>query len=312
MRIALFDSWNGKFSKEIQAHWESLGHEVKTNPQWEQAEFADKVFFYQADNVAGEGTHNHKFNGDVYVQAVDIECWSGQHNGVDWSKVKGCITMAKHIDEMVKTPDNVKRAIIKPGINLEKYPLRPPVDFKDPVRRIVYVVGDGRIWDVKRFDIALQLLRDLLDKTDLIWQLHVRGTYSTHAQYNSYCKYLEQDLHLGDFLFWSPRVEDMSAFLDDKDYFLLPSTKEAFSYATAEAMAKGIMPVIGNWQSAKETWGEYANQTYLQMLYRFLGSCYEPQAHTPEVYRKYVEDNYNQVEYFKKLDEFMGITKEVK
>jgi glycosyltransferase involved in cell wall biosynthesis len=307
MRIALFDSWGQKFTKPLVKHWEDLGHEVKVNPTWEQAEYADKVIFYPCDNVPGEGTHKHKFNGQVYIFAVDIEIHAGQQNGVDWSKVTGCITMAKHIDEMVKTPDNVKRAIIRPGIDLTKYTLRPQNDFKDPIRRIAYVVGDGRIWDVKRFDISLQMLKDLLNKTPLIWQLHVRGTYSSHSQYNVYCKHLIKDLKLEDFVIWSDRVDDMNAWLDDKDYFLLPSTKEAFSYATAEAMAKGIKPVLGNWQSAKEVWGEYANETYLDMFYRFLDPDYLPQN-----YRKYIEDNYSQDRYFKQLDIFMGISQEVK
>lgn len=302
-RVALYDSWGGKFSKAIQEHWESLGHEVKVNPPFDQAEYADIVFFYQADNVAVEGTKNHKFNGKVYVQAVDIDVWSGQANAVNWDKVDGAIFMAKHISDMVPLPlNNIKAAIIKPGIDLTKYTLRPQNSFVEPIRRIAYVVGDKRIWDVKRFDIALQMTRDLLNKTGLIWQLHVRGTYSSHVQYNEYCKHLQKDLKLDDFVVWEDHQNDMNAWLDNKDYFFLASTKEAFSYATAEAMAKGIKPVLGNWQSAKETWGPYANQTYLDMFYRFLEPDYEP-----EKYRAFIETRYNQERYFNDLDSFMEL-----
>ena len=311
MKIALFDSWGQKFTRPLVKHWEDNGHDVKVNPEWEQAEFADKVLFYPCDNVAGEGTHNHQFNGEVYIFAVDIEIHAGQQNGIDWSKVTGCITMAKHIDEMVKTPENVKRAIIRPGINLDKFTLRSESfwskSIADNIRRVAYVVGDGRIWDVKRFDIALQMIKDLNNNTKERWELYVRGTYSSHAQYNAYCQHLIKDLKLENNIIWTDRVDDMNSWLDDMDYFFLASTKEAFSYATAESMAKGIKPILGNWQSAKEIWGPYANETYLDMFSRFVESEY-----TPDTYRQFIVDNYNQTRYFDELNKFMGISQEVK
>jgi hypothetical protein len=293
-KILLFDSWNLKFSGAIREHWESLGHEVKVNPQWDET--GDIAFFYQGDNTAIDGVLKCPAP-KKYVQVVDIEAWSNQPQTIDWSKVTGAIFMAQHIKDMV--PTSCPSIIIKPGIDLTKFTLKTKVN-KDPIRRIAYVVGDGRIWDVKRFDIALQMLYDLRQlQPQYIWQLHVRGTYSSHAQYNAYCKHLEEDLKLKDFVVWYPdRVEDMNKWLDDKHYFLLPSTKEAFSYATAEAMAKGIKPVINNWQSAKETWGQFVNNSYIEMLEKFTEAEY-----TPEIYRKYIEDNYNQVRYLKDLDE---------
>jgi hypothetical protein len=193
-------------------------------------------------------------------------------------------------------------AIIRPGIDLSKWTLKQSHN-DTPVRRIAYVVGDKRIWDVKRLDIAFQILKDLVTSGQMIWQLHIRGSYSTHAQYNSYCRYLEADLKLDGHIFWYPdRVEDMNAWLEDKDYFLLPSTKEAFSYATAEAMAKGIKPIINNWQSSKDNWGPFVCDTQGQMLLEFLRGDYEP-----ERYRKWVVDNFDQERYFKELDTFIKL-----
>jgi len=301
MKIQYFDAWNAKFSSPIVEHWRTLGHGVLFNGQYkipDDEPRADIAFFYTADNSTQVGVKECNAK-KIYVQAVDIEIWGGQPDGIDWSKVEGCITMAQHTSEMVKTPPNVKRAIIVPGIDLTKFTLAPPERFTDPIRRIAYVVGDNRIWDVKRFDIALQLLYDVRKlKPELIWQLCVRGTYSTHVQYNAYCKHLIKELKLEDFIVWSDRVDDMNKYLDDKHYFVLPSTKEVFSYATGEAMAKGIKPVIGNWQSARETWGQYVNNSYMEMLERLTEDKYEP-----ETYRRYIESYYNQERYFKELDE---------
>ena len=306
MKIALFDSWRGKFSSVFQKRWEEAGHTVRFNPRWEEADGADINFFYQADGALIKGTTEIPLTGEIFAQCVDIEVHAGQAYAVDWTKVSGCIFMAQHIKDMVEgsAPSilEIPRKIIKPGVDTDKFYLRPPLT-DDPIRKIAYVVGDRRIWDVKRLDIAFQLLRDLMDTTDKIWQLHVRGTYSTHEQYNAYCRHLEKDLKLEGNVVWKEaRVEDLSKWLDDKDYLLLPSTKEVFSYATAEAMSKGIKPIIGNWQSAKDTWGEFVCETYGQMLAELTKGKYEP-----EKYRQYILDNYTESRYLKELDQFLGL-----
>jgi len=300
MKIIIFDSWNGKFSKAIENHWKSLGHQVIVNPPWDAMKEADITFFYQADNTAVEGVTKPHI-GKIFVQAVDIEVWAGQANAVDWQKVDGAFCMANHIRNLIDLHGK-KMELIKPGIDTDFYKLRAStVNTELPVRRICYVVGDKRIWDVKRLDIAFQLLKDLLNNTKLIWQLHIRGTYSSHAQYNAYCQYLEKDLKLDGFVFWYPdKVDDMNKWLEDKDYFLLPSTKEAFSYATAEAMSKGIKPVLNNWEGSKDTWGKYVCNTYGEMLASLIAPDY-----TPEEYRQYVVDNYDQKRYFQQLDDFI-------
>lgn len=262
-------------------------------------------FFYQADNALIDGTTKYDIK-NIYAQCVDIEVWAGQPFAVDWSKVNGCFFMAEHIKQYVQSKTKIpcKTRLIKPGINLEKWFLKPLEPSRDPIKRLAYITGNNRIWDVKRLDIAFWILKDLMRlQSDIIWQLHIRGTYSRHVQYNRYCQHLEKDLGLEPFVVWhEERVDDLNKWLDDKDYFILPSTKEAFSYATAETMAKGIKPVLGNWEGCKDTWGGYANETYLGMLERILEDEYEPKK-----YRKFVEDNYDEKRYFREVDDFIGI-----
>lgn len=307
-KIAFFDSWNKKFSGPIVEHWERLGHTVRFNPTWDNAKGADISFFYQADNVLIKATEEIEGIGSIYAQCVDIEVWAGQPFAVKWERVSGCLFIAKHIKSYVESkmafPQNTRLALIKPGIDLGRFYLRPEPDFDSrPIRKIAYVVGDRRIWDVKRLDIAFQLLKDLLASTKLIWQLHIRGTYSVHEQYNRYCQYLEKDLGIKDFVVWYPeRIDDLSKWLDDKDYLLLPSTKEAFSYATAEAMAKGIKPIINNWEGSKDTWGRFVCDTYGEMLAEMTKGPYEPKK-----YRGYVSRNYDEKRYLDELDGFIRL-----
>jgi len=308
MKILIFDSWKGKFSLPIKEHWESLGHEVLFHPTWDKLPEADLVYFYQADNGLVEFTTQEALWGavkcPVYAGCIDIEVWAGQATAVQWSKVTGVTFIAEHIANMVLPKINPppKVALIKPGINLDKFTLKKPEPHGPPIK-LAYVVGDKRIWDVKRFDICLMLLRDLLDTTGYEWQLYVRGTYSTHEQYNDYCEHLLDNLGLRENVIWTERVEDMNEWLEDKDFFLLPSTKEAFSYATAEAMAKGIKPIIGNWRSADINWKPFYCKTIGQMFSRILESNYDPQA-----YRKFIEENYNEKRYLDELSKFLEIS----
>lgn len=305
MKICISDSWNGKFSKAIQTHWQSLEHTVLLNEPWANTTDADIIFFYQADNVlvkAANERWDHK--GKIFAQCVDIEVWAGQATAVKWDYVDGVFFMAPHIKQYVLSRINVappQVGLIRPGIDLDKFNLRPSIKFEEPIRRIAYVVGEKRIWDVKRFDTALKMLYDLLHSTDKLWQLHVLGSYSSHAQYNDYCEHLIDDLQIRDFIVWSSPVEDVSKWLDDKHYFFLDSTKEAFSYATAEAMAKGIKPVLGDWRGARDTWGYYVNKSYGEMLNKFK----DEDDYKPEEYREYVDKHYNQKRYFQELDDFI-------
>lgn len=300
MNIALFDSWGRKFTQPMIEHWEKNGHKVVVNAQWDILDQSDINIFYPADNVAVEGSQKpHK--GKMFVFPIDIECWAGQAQAIKWDNVDGAIFMAEHIKELVNIA-NTPYKVIKPGIDTNRWTLKKTAN-NSPVRKIAYVVGDRRIWDVKRLDIAFQLLKDLMITGQNIWQLHIRGTYSSHAQYNAYCKYLEKDLKLEGHVFWyESRIDDLNEWLEDKDYYLNPSTKEAFSYATAETMSKGIKPIINNWQGAKEAWGEFVCDTYGQMLLKFLKEPIEP-----EKYRAYIKDHYDQERYFDELDSFLGL-----
>jgi hypothetical protein len=298
MNIIIMNSWWPKFATDIKAHWESLGHKVIVNPPWDAMLEADITFCYVGDNNAVEASTKPR-KGKLFVQGIDIEVYTGQTQAVTWKNVDGAIFMSQHIKDMVNIGTTPYR-VIKPGVDVSKWTLKPNKE-DTPVRRIAYVVGDRRIWDVKRLDIAFMMLRDLIDSGKFIWQLHIRGTYSSHAQYNAYCQYLEKDLKLEGHVFWyKEHIEDLNSWLDDKDFLLLPSTKEAFSYITAQAMCKGIKPILNNWQGSKETWGKYVSDTHTRMLMDILQGEYKPSE-----YRQYIVDHYSEERYLNDLDNFI-------
>ena len=87
----------------------------------------------------------------------------------------------------------------------------------------------------------------------------------------------------------------MNEWLEDKDYLIHPSHYESFSYAVAEAMAKGIRPLINRWPGAEETWGDEF----------FLDDFNLEQ--DPERLRGIVGEKYNIKRTVKQLNEIYGL-----
>ena len=89
--------------------------------------------------------------------------------------------------------------------------------------------------------------------------------------------------------------DKMNEWLEDKDYLIHPSHYESFSYAVAEAMAKGIRPLINRWPGAEETWGDEF----------FLDDFNLEQ--DPERFRGIIEKKYNIKRTVKQLNEIYGL-----
>ena len=65
-------------------------------------------------------------------------------------------------------------------------------------------------------------------------------------------------------------------------------------------MAKGIKPILNNWEGSRETWGNYVCDTYGRMLSNLIDTTYEA-----EKYRDFVLNNYDNQRYFRQLDGFV-------
>jgi glycosyltransferase involved in cell wall biosynthesis len=97
----------------------------------------------------------------------------------------------------------------------------------------------------------------------------------------------------------------MNDYFEDMDYILNPSLKEAFSYVTAEAMAKGIKPILHNWLGAGDTWRE--NWLYLtpdEAVDMILSGYTEKESKN---YRKYIEERYDARRMCREVDELLRI-----
>lgn len=273
MKILLFDPYGQKFTDGMVKWWEANGHEVKYERYYNPllVGWADVIWFDTCDNnlmsamspseslqqewikdgVMVSDMHDMDLTGKkVIVRPIDIEVWQGHHaNARLWDIVDDCIFIAPHIRDIMMADSrpqesNMQIHVIPCAVDLEKYTFK--------VRELGYNIGIvSEVWESKGVDYVLQIalkLRDIDPRYQITWV----GKFQDYHWDKAYMDDFIQRNHLPiKFLDWVESVDD---FLDDKNYLLHASKKEAFSYATAEAMAKGIKPILHRFYGADVLW----------------------------------------------------------
>jgi len=271
MRIALFDPYLAKFTLDMRLYWESQGYEVRTDPKGEYdpklAEWADLVWFDTCSNnlisatnpdaalLADDANYSPWRLQDmgekkVIVRPIDIDIWTGHHASVDWSVVDDVIFIAPHIQQLMMSDSrpqqgNFKQHVIPCGVNLDRW------TFKE--RQHGFNIGIvSELWESKGVDLVLQIalkLKEIDHRYNIEWVGPQQMYHWGKAYFDDFIKRNELPIRYS-----SERVENLDEWWEDKNYVLHCSAKEAYSYAVAEAMAKGIRPVFHHYYGAEATW----------------------------------------------------------
>lgn len=301
MKILLFDPYNKKFTQDMIDYWEDGGHEIQFQQYYNPTliEWADVIYFFTCDNnlmsamnpsealqadwlkdgIIESDMHKMDLTGKkVIVHPVDIEVWQGHHaNELLWDIVDDVIFPAPHIQKIFNEDSRTqghrfRQHVIPFGVNLERW------TFAEHQKGFnIGVVGE--LWESKGVDLGLQIamrLKEIDPRYHITW----RGPNQMYHWGKAYFDDMAKDLpisHEIDF------VEDLNAWWEDKDYVLHCGQKETYTYAVAEAMAKGIKPVFHRYYGAEATWpgltwrsideainliteDEYDSQSYRQYL----------------------------------------------
>ncbi len=308
MRVAIIDNYGLKFTKVLKEHWESLGHTVLFEPGFNPnlIETCDRVLFETADANISLATQQRPFKkGKVFVRIIDVDALVGGPSGIREGYVDGICYIAEHIKQFCERYENIKtipQLVIPMGVDMDKLTLNQ----KPKGMKIAFV--STRLTPEKGFDKALSIFAELR-KHSSQWELHVVGRMFENNAWQLHIDHHIAQNNLGDSVKFYGNLpydtgNEINEFLADKDYLLLCSYKEAFSFVTAEAMAKGIKPVIYNFNGAENVW-KGANITF--NTEREAVDMFNSQVYNPELYRKYIQDHYSLEKYFKEMDEFMEL-----
>jgi glycosyltransferase involved in cell wall biosynthesis len=285
LKIALIDTNQKKFTGDMIAHWQACGHQVQyfNTCRRPHMEWADVLWFDCVDMnlIAATKKDPSLVEGKkVIARAIDIDVWANHFNAVDFDRVDHLIFIAPHVMDYLLSKKKVSCPVhlIPCGVDTDRFTMR-----KDPVKnKDVAVVA--RLWHGKGIDLLLQAIAMMPEFT-----FHICGKWGLNGiERGWYKNYIDQFLSHHDNWTYTEQVPDMNDWLEDKTYAVCFSKKEAFSYSTAEAASKGLMPFVHEFYGCQDVW---------PILFRWhsldeLATAMRCRWYDPESYRAYVVDRY--------------------
>lgn len=275
MNIVIFDPYVGKFTKDMEDYWINQGHSVIRSTYYNPAlvQDADVLWWDTSDNNILSATnpsqallddeanfkpwdlHDYDLtNKKVICRMIDIEVWQQHYMAPKWDVVTDIVFIAPHIRNLVDIDtlplidrDKTKIHTIPCAVNLDRYRFAERGPGFD-----IAVVGER--WMSKGADYILQIALKL-KKIDSRYKIHWLGKRSDYqwelAYFDDFIEHHNLPIEITN---WLEGDNAVDGFLEGKNYLLSASHKEAFGYNIAEAMAKGIKPVVHRFYGADDLW----------------------------------------------------------
>lgn len=323
MKIAVADNNSRKFTDDIINHWESLGHEVHYEQgaseylaQWADIYYIDtwdnnihylyKLYHEDQDHNRTKDWDNNK-KPKIIVRLLDWEVWIGfarDQAMIDW--IDGAVCIAPHIEKELRSKNNwgEKLKYIRPGINLDKFPLKKAAHDNFQMGMVLC-----DMWKYKNHMGGLDIFTTLFEK-DNRWRLHIRGQHESGIYDPENWNYYLESRGIKDVITLYPVMADMNEFYEKIDFLLHPGQKEAFCYAVGEAMAKGIPTVVNDFLGSHDIWPIWSlykthEEAIKKIEYIRVRDDFW-KGGNPKI-REYIEKTYPLEKMLKEIDAFIGI-----
>jgi glycosyltransferase involved in cell wall biosynthesis/ubiquinone/menaquinone biosynthesis C-methylase UbiE len=247
---------------------------------------ADICWFEWCDELVGYGSNLPLAREKIlFCRIHRYEVFTDYPQKVKWENVDTLMLVTDHLRQLLlqQIPNLSKRVnivIVENGINLSKYKfIKRKSGFN-----IAYV---GFIHSRKNPVLLLQIINELV-KINKKYKLYIAGKFQ-EPLIELYWNYQIQCLGLQDHVIFQGWQDNMSEWLQNKNYLLSTSIHESFGYGIAEAMAQGIKPVIHNFVFSEEIWDKkYLFNTVSEAVDMIINQNYDSQE-----YRSFIEERYS-------------------
>ncbi len=249
-------------------------------------EWADICWFEWCDELIEYGSSRPiAYQKKVICRLHRYEAFTEYPGRVTWENVDTLILVTEHLREILKInfpgiTDKVKTVVIENGVDVNRYP------FKNRSHGFNLAMV-GYIHSRKNPALLLQIIEKLV-RIDKRYKLYVAG-YFQEQVIKLYWEYQVKRMGLEKNVIFDGWQKDISTWLTDKNYLVSASIHESFGYGIAEAMARGIKPVIHDFLYANDIWSEeYLFNTVDEAVEAITKGQYES-----ERYRAFIENNYS-------------------
>ncbi|MDI3478560.1 MAG: hypothetical protein PWQ59_2085, partial [Thermoanaerobacterium sp.] len=285
----------------------SLGYDVKLvvstdgNEITEAIKWADIVWLEWANDLAVFATNKvpEIANKKVICRLNGSEIFSKFPEKINWGNIDQLIfvseTMKKIFHQLHPNLDlqSCKEEVVCNGVDLDK--------FKFSIHKPGYNLAVlAHINYKKNPETWIQIISKLKE-TDNKYKLHIAGDFQDPF-YKEYFEYIKKEMKMEDNFILHGWINEVEKFLEDKNYIISTSIHESFGYNIAEAMARGIKPIIHNFDGAKTLWPN-------DLIYNAIDEAVEKiteQTYDSESYRRFIEDNYSLEEQIYEIEEILN------
>jgi glycosyltransferase involved in cell wall biosynthesis len=272
-----------------------LGSELKKIMSW-----ADVTWCEWANALAAVCSYIKPRGKKLFIRLHRYEAFTDIPFVINWKNVDGLVFVSKFMEEILEMRglklDGVNWKVIYNGIDVGKFQFKP----RQKGYNIAWV---AHIIPRKNLFMALEIIRKLVN-VDSNYKLHVAGDFPD-PEYEIFIKNAIKNMQLEENVILYGWVDDVNAFLEDKNYILSTSLHEGHPYNLIEAMARGIKPVIYNFYNASELFEEkFLFNTTDEAVQKILDDEYDS-----EYYRHYIEQKGWTLEH--QAREFDGFIKEL-
>ncbi len=270
--------------------------EIKTVVDW-----ADTVWLEWANELAVTLTNHQTLLHDkrVICRLHSYEAFAGYLQQIQWERIDDLIFVAEHIKSFVtgQHPEIEKQVgaihVIANGVNLEKFPFKE----RTPGRNIAFL---GNVNYKKGPMLLLHAFRELVAYDDS-YRLFIGGNFQD-ARYALYFGQMAQELNLQRNLVLDGWVDDVPAWLEDKQYIACSSVLEGHPVGLMEAMARGLKPLIHNFVGAR---GIYPDKYIWNTVHDFVRLVTEPEYKSSE-YRDFIARNFSLEKQMQKIEQIIS------
>lgn len=246
-RIAVFASYRTfidpvindlKTHNEIRVFEKGTESEMKSLLEW-----CDLAWFEWCDQLVIAASKMPK-KCKMICRLHSYEVFSDMPRQVDWSKIDHLVLVSDAVKELLSYNFSVPCPItvIHNGVDLDKFTI--PQN-KRPGKRICSI---GYI-NYKKNPALLLYCFKAIHEYDPGYTFHLAGEHQD-ARIQVYFAHLLPRLNIP--VHFDGWVENVPAYMRDKDFVISTSLFESFHYSIAEGMAAGVLPLIHDWLGADQ------------------------------------------------------------
>lgn len=280
---------------EVRTCYSNNNQEIESAVRW-----ADTVWLEWANELTSTLTnHSTILDGKhVICRLHSYEAFAGYVRKIRWERIDDLIFVAGHIKDIVvsQVPRLLQQVgyihIVPNGINMNKFIFKE----RKKGNNIAYL---GYINYKKGPMLLLHAFRELV-QTDNRYRLFIAGDFQD-ARYKLYFDQMIREMGLEGNIQMDGWINDVGAWLADKQYIVCSSVLEGHPVSLMEAMACGLKPVIHNYVGAR---GSYPAKYLWNTIPEFVQKVTEDDYNSTE-YREFIEQNYSLDSQLKKIEDIL-------